>query len=449
MYVLVWFHYSPRRNTNNRSRARTDMMLRVIAPVAALLLSVALLLMGNGLQGTLLPVRAQLEDFGSVNIGILGSFYYAGFALGCLLGPKAVKRVGHIRVFTAMVSIASTTSILHAMVLTPELWWALRGITGFCFATLYMVIESWLNEKSTNETRGMIFSIYTIINLTVITVGQMMLTFASPLSFTLFGLASILVSIAAVPIAMTRAPAPAPLAAVKIRPKYLFSISPAGFIGCLAVGLANGSFWSLAPVFAQRTDGDVAAIAIFMSVAVIAGAIGQYPMGRLSDKIDRRKVIIISCLGAAIAGITLVLMSRYWEPGLLIAAAFFGLFAFPLYAICVAHLNDHVEADGFVEAASGLLLVFAVGAVIGPILASTVMGYFGTDMLFAFTAVVHIVVAGYVIFRMRKTLSPPSEERVDFAESMLVAQTVSTIDTTTDTTTDTPSAPSTSGASRP
>lgn len=408
------------------------MILRVIAPVAALLMSVALLLMGNGLQGTLLPVRAQLEEFGSLNIGILGSFYYAGFALGCLLGPKAVKRVGHIRVFTAMVSIASTTSILHAMVLTPELWWALRGITGFCFATLYMVIESWLNEKSTNETRGMIFSIYTIINLTVITVGQMMLTFASPLSFTLFGLASILVSIAAVPIAMTRAPAPAPLVAVKIRPKYLFSISPAGFIGCLAVGLANGSFWSLAPVFAQRTEGDVAAIAIFMSVAVIAGAVGQYPMGRLSDRIDRRKVIIISCLGAATAGVTLLLMARYWDPGLLIGAAFFGVFAFPLYAICVAHLNDHVEADGFVEAASGLLLVFAVGAVVGPVLASTVMGYFGTDLLFGFTATVHIIVAGFVIIRMRKSEPPATEERVDFAESMLVAQTVSTVDTTVD-----------------
>lgn len=407
-------------------------MPSVIAPVAALLLSVGLLLMGNGLQGTLLPVRAQLEDFGSLSIGILGSFYYAGFALGCLLGPKAVKSVGHIRVFTAMVSIASTVSILHSMVLIPEVWWIFRGITGFCFAALYMVIESWLNEKSTNETRGLIFSIYTIINLSVITIGQMMLTFASPLSFTLFGLASILVSVAAVPIAMTKAPAPQPLVEVKIRPRYLFSISPAGFVGCLAVGLANGSFWSLAPVFAQRTDGDVESVAIFMSVAVIAGAIGQYPMGRLSDRIDRRKVIIISCIGAAIAGISLTLVGRYWEPGLLVAAAFFGLFAFPLYAICVAHLNDFVEADGFVEAASGLLLIFALGAVIGPILASTIMRYFGTDTLFAFTAVIHSLVAIYVIMRLRKRDAPAIEERVQFVDSIRMSQTVSNFDPSVD-----------------
>ena len=132
-----------------------------VAPIAALLLSVAFLLMGNGLQGTLLPVRAQLEEFGSLNIGVLGSSYYVGFALGCFLGPRAVRRVGHIRVFTAMVSVASTVSILHALILFPEVWWILRGITGFCFATLFMVIESWLNEKSTNETRGTVFSIYT------------------------------------------------------------------------------------------------------------------------------------------------------------------------------------------------------------------------------------------------------------------------------------------------
>ncbi len=407
-------------------------MPSVIAPVAALLLSVALLLMGNGLQGTLLPVRAQLEDFGSLSIGILGSFYFAGFALGCFLGPKAVQRVGHIRVFTAMVSIASTISILHSMVVTPELWWFFRGITGFCFATLYMVIESWLNEKSTNETRGMIFSIYTVINLSVITVGQMMLTFASPLSFTLFGLASILVSVAAVPIAMTRAPAPKPLSVVKIRPKYLYGISPAGFVGCFAVGLANGSFWSLAPVFAQRADGDVSTIAIFMSVAVIAGAIGQYPMGRLSDKIDRRKVIVFACLGAAASGISLTVVGHYWEPGILIAAAFFGLFAFPVYALCVAHLNDNVEADGFVEAASGLLLIFAAGAIIGPLIASMAMRFFGTDMLFGYTAVVHLLVAAFIIARMRKRQATPVDERVQFDDSMRVAQTVSSVDTSSE-----------------
>ncbi len=391
-----------------------------------------MLLMGNGLQGTLLPVRAQLEDFTSLDIGVLGSSYFLGFALGCLLGPRAVKRVGHIRAFTAMVSIASTVSIAHVLLLSPEIWWLLRGITGFCFAMLYMVIESWLNEKSTNETRGLVFSIYTIINLTVITIGQMMLLVASPTTFTLFALASILVSLAAVPVAMTTASAPQPIAAVQARPAALFQMSPVGFVGCLAVGLANGSFWALAPVFARREDGSFTGIALFMSIAVLAGAVGQYPLGRASDRVDRRKVIVLACLGAALAGLGLVLTSRLWEPGLLLAAAGFGFFAFPLYALAVAHTNDFVAADRFVEASSGLLLIYAAGAVAGPIFASVLMRYFGTDALFGFTAAIHLGAGLYALKRMRSREAPSEEDRVQFLDSIRGAQTVSAVDTLPD-----------------
>lgn len=405
-------------------------MPTIIAPIAALLLSVALLLMGNGLIGTLLPVRAGLEGFGSLNIGILGSSYYIGFAFGCILGIRLVKRVGHIRVFTAAVSIASMASVVHAMVQTPEIWWIVRGITGFCFATLYLVIESWLNEKSTNETRGLVFSIYTIINLSFITVGQMALTISDPRAFTLFGLTSILISLAAVPVALTKASTPQPLATVNIRPRYLYRISPVGFIGCLTVGLANGAFWALAPVFAQRADGNVESIAIFMSVAVIAGAVGQYPLGRLSDHIDRRTVIILSCIGAAIAGISLAMIDHNWQIGFFAAAAMYGFFAFPLYSLSVAHLNDFVEEGGFVEAASGLLLIFAIGAVVGPLIASATMRFLGTDKLFAYTASIHLCMAAYAFYRLKQRAAPQASECVPFVDSILVAHTVSSIDPT-------------------
>ncbi len=407
-------------------------MAAAIVPIATLLLSVALLLMGNGLQGTLLPVRAQLEDFGALNIGILGSSYFMGFALGCFFGPRAVERVGHIRVFTAMVAIASTVSILHVLILSPQMWWVFRGISGFCFATLYMVIESWLNEKSTNKTRGLIFSIYTIINLTVITIGQMLLTLADPLTFTLFGLASVLVSLSTVPVALTKASPPAHMTAIQIRPGYLFKISPVGLIGGLAVGLANGSFWALAPVFAQGANGDVSSAAIFMSVAVIAGAVGQYPLGRLSDHVDRRKVIILASLGAAMAGVGLALIGHHSGPGFFGVAALFGFFAFPIYALAVAHLNDFVEADGFVEAASGLLLVFAAGAVVGPLIASIFMRYYGVNALFAYTATVHIAMAAYAFYRLHKRAPTLEEERTHFVDSIRVAQTVSAINPLSD-----------------
>ncbi|MDH3476243.1 MAG: MFS transporter [Rhodospirillales bacterium] len=405
-------------------------MPAALAPVTALLLSVALLLMGNGLQGTLLPVRAQLEFFSTLDIGVLGSSYFLGFAAGCYLGPYVVRRAGHIRTFTAMVSLASAVALAHALVLDPFVWWFLRALTGFCFAVLYMVIESWLNEKSTNENRGFVFSIYTIINLTVVTVGQMMLTLGSPTAFPLFAVASILVSLAALPVALTNAPAPAPIATVQIRVRRLYQSSPVGFAGALAVGLANGSFWSLAPVFAQSNIFIVGTtgIALFMSTAVIAGAAGQWPLGRLSDKIDRRKVIVITCAGAALSGIGMSIFSDNWEQAVFVFSFLFGIFAFPLYSLCAAHMNDAVETGGFVEASSGLLLLYATGAVFGPLMASATMRFTGPEGLFLYTSAVHAVMAIFAVYRMRQRARPPEEAREPFADSIRVAQTVATLD---------------------
>ncbi|MDJ0970864.1 MAG: MFS transporter [Kiloniellales bacterium] len=403
-------------------------MTAAVAPVAALLLSVAFLLMGNGLQGTLLPVRASLESFGALEIGLLGSSYFVGFAIGCLYGPHVVRRAGHIRTFTAMVAIASCIVLGHALVVEAVSWWLMRSATGFCFAVLYMVIESWLNEKSTNQNRGLVFSIYTIINLTVITLGQLMLILDEPGDFPLFALASILVSLAAVPVALTTAEAPAPIAAVKIRITHLYRLSPVGVVGCLAVGMANGSFWALGPVFAQGDGGSTADVALFMSITVIAGAVGQWPLGRLSDRMDRRKVIVAASLGAALAGIGMVGLALTWHQGILATAFLFGLFAFPLYALSVAHMNDFVQPEGYLEAAGGLLLVFAVGAVAGPLVASLVVRYVGIDSLFAYTTCVHLMVAAFAVYRMRRRAPTPQAEHILFADALRVAQTVSNVD---------------------
>jgi len=404
------------------------MSAAAFAPITALLLSAALLLMGNGLQGTLLPVRANIEAFSATDIGILGSAYFFGFAAGCLYGPRLIRRAGHIRAFAALVAIASCVVLVHSLFLNAYLWWVLRAMTGFCFAALYMIIESWLNEKSTNETRGFVFSLYTIINLTVITVGQLMLGLDRPEDFPLFLLASILVSLAAVPIALTRAEAPAPVRSVKIRLAHLYRLSPVGVVGCLAVGLANGSFWALAPVFAQNKGADPWGVAVFMSVGVLAGALGQWPLGRLSDKMDRRKVIIAAACGAAAAGGLFVLWAPPWGDGLLALIFLFGLFALPIYGIAVAHMNDYVEADGYVEAASGLLLVFALGAVVGPVISSILTRFLGPDALFGMTAGVHLCLAAFALYRMSRRAPAPEEEHVAFTDSLNLAQTVSTID---------------------
>ncbi|MDH3451209.1 MAG: MFS transporter [Gammaproteobacteria bacterium] len=403
-------------------------MTAIVAPIFALLLSVALLLMGNGLQGTLLPVRASIEDFSALDIGLLGSAYFLGFAIGCLSGPHIVRRAGHIRAFTAMVAIASCVVLAHAIVLQPLVWWSLRMATGLCFAVLYMIIESWLNEKSSNENRGLVFSIYTIVNLTVITLGQMMLTLDEPTNFPLFSLASILVSLAAVPVALTRSPAPTPIETVHIRFRKLLQASPVGVVGCFSVGLANGAFWALAPVFAQGESVNVADVALFMSTAVIAGAIGQWPLGRMSDRMDRRRVIVFACTGAAVAGLSLALIDSSWTLLLSVAAFGYGMFAFPLYAVSVAHTNDFVEPAGYVEAASGLLLVFALGAVAGPIIASVFVRFAGISSLFAYTACVHVATAAFALYRMQHRKTRLREEHIAFGDAIRVAQTVSAVD---------------------
>ncbi|MEQ8817376.1 MAG: MFS transporter [Thalassobaculum sp.] len=389
-------------------------MIQVVAPVGALLASVALLLMGNGLQGTLLPIRAEIETFGPVAIGVMGSAYFLGFALGCLYGPVVVGRVGHIRTFTAATALASTVALAHAMITEPWAWWPFRALTGFAFAILYMVIESWLNERASNETRGTVMSIYTVINLTVIMAGQMLLTVYDPASFAPFALASILVSLAALPVALTTALAPAPLRSTKIRLMRLYRISPVGFMGAFAVGLGNGAFWSLAPVFATGSGLTVNGVATFMSLVVLGGAIGQYPLGKLSDRTDRRRVILGATIGVCATAALLPVVAGLFAPGLYVGAFLFGLTAMPVYSLSVAHMNDFVEPDGFVEASSGMLMVFAIGAIAGPMIASWATGIADADLLFPYIAVVYLGFTGFVVVRMRARAAPAPEDRPDF-----------------------------------
>ena len=400
-----------------------------LAQITALLFSAAILLMGHGLQSTLLPIRAQIQSFSTYDIGILGSAYYLGFAAGCFFGPRVIRRVGHIRAFTAMVAIASTAPLAHSLFLDPGLWWPTRAVTGFCLASLFMIIESWLNEKSSNENRGVVFSIYTIINLTVMTLGQLMINLYDLTSFALFALASMLVSIAAVPLALTKASAPAPVQTVKIRLGHLYRLSPIAAVGAVFTGAQQGAFWSLAPVFADRIGLTTAAITIFMSITVIGGALGQWPVGRISDRVDRRHVLIGLCLIAAIIGIVIRFLTPTQGNGVFILALVYGAATFPLYTICTAHMNDHVAEGGFVEASSGMLLLFAAGAVIGPLIASPIMSELNAYGLFSFTAVLQALLAIYAVTRLRARAAIPEDERTRFVDSLRATHTVSAIDT--------------------
>ncbi len=401
-------------------------MKQMLAPVGALLISVSILLTGQGLQGTLLPVRASLEAFPTLAIGIMGAAYFLGFTLGCLRGGTLVQRVGHVRVFLAMTALASAAPLVHGLVLNPVAWGLLRALTGFCFAVLYIVIESWLNESSSNDNRGAVFSVYVMITLTVLAAGQMMTLLYNPAGLELFVIASILVSLGAIPVALSQSPSPEQPTTVEFDVRRVVQISPAGSIGCLAVGLANGAFWSLAPVFTASISTDTTLAAWFMTSAVIGGAISQWPLGFMSDGFGRRKVILGAALFGVIIAASIVWLGDdvgFWAINILGAA--WGAVAFPLYAVSVAHANDYADPNDYVMVSSGLLLMYGVGAIAGPFVASLLMSYSGAIGLFGFTAIVHGLLTVLVLHRMLQRASAPDKQHIAFGDALATAHTAS------------------------
>ncbi len=403
-------------------------MLANVAPISALLLGVALLQLGNGLQGTLLPVRAQVEAFTQLELGVLGSAYFFGFAAGCYFGPWLVRNSGHIRTFTAMVALASALVLVHPLILEPGVWFVVRAATGVCFAILYMVIESWLNSRSTNATRGFVFAVYAVVSFGTLGVGQLLLVAGNPSDYPLFLITAILVSVAAVPVALSRSEQPPAIEYIHIRLGHLYRISPVGLVGSFIVGAANGSVWALAPVFFAAGGATTQNIAVFMSVLILLGAIGQWPLGLISDRMDRRLVIAAAAFLASLAGVSL---SAFGIESLMLALLLtgaFGFLSFPLYTLCVAHMNDSVEQDGFVEAASGLLLIWGAGAVVGPLIASNVIVAAGLAGLFYTTAALHAILVAFTLYRIGQREARPAEDRGEFLDAVRVGQTVSTVD---------------------
>lgn len=379
----------------------------------AIYLSVAFLIMGNGLQVMLLPIRGGIEGFSTLEIGLLGSAYFLGFVLGCALSPLAIMRVGHIRTFAALVAIASAAALGYPIALDVFVWIALRFITGFCLAGLYLVVESWLNDQATNKTRGVLISTYVTVNFTVITIGQMMVTLFQPTSFILFSIASVLVSLAAVPIVMTRSTQPPPITFVRFRPVRLLHLSPTGTIATLLIGLATGSFWSLAPSYASEVTGSVSSAALFMSAAVLGGALAQLPAGRFSDIVDRRWVLIGLAAGCAVVGAAIALMPPGSIPWLGVGALF-GAMLLPSYAVASAHVFDFADRADYVEISAGLLLVHGLGSTVGPVFASLAIQLAGQAGLFVFVGAIQVAIIGFVALRLSQREGLPSEQKHSF-----------------------------------
>ena len=379
--------------------------------VFSLLMSYGLLLLANGAFGTLLGVRSQIEGFSTGIVGLIMAAYFLGLLQGALRAGNVVAAVGHIRAFAAFASVMSVTALLHVIIVDPIAWCVLRFVSGFCMAGMIIVTESWLNARSTNRTRGQVMAMYMITNYFAAGCGQFLITVADPAEFQLFSIASIIFSLALVPVLLTRASAPNPPKRAPLHLRELWRTSPLGLVGSFCAGLVNASFYSLGPVFALGLGFSISGTSIFMASVVFGGLLLQYPVGRLSDRMDRRTVLTMVAMATSVACIGIVVASEWDLRFIYIAGAAYGGLSFTVYSLCAANANDFAAPDKLVQTASGLLTAYGFGAFLGPIVAAAFMGYLGPEGLFVMSALVSGFLGMFAVFRMRRRHSPGKAEQ--------------------------------------
>lgn len=370
--------------------------------------------MGHGVQTTIIPIRGELEQFSSTAIGVISSFYYVGFVLGGLLAPFLIVRAGHIRAFAAMISLGSASALIHPIFAEEITWSIARAVSGFCVAATYLIIESWLNERATNTTRGLVMSAYTIIVYTAIMTGQVSTAWFDVSGFEAFVISSIALSLAVIPVALTKSAQPAPIAFVRFRPIKLYKTSPAAIMSCVLVGVAVGALFSLLPLYGSRVSMDAGLIPFFAGAMMLGGLLLQYPFGRLSDKVDRRYMLITGCIGAILVSVFIALGGFHDAYILIALITLLGGLVQPLYAIAAAHAYDHGEQDEMVETAAGILLAYGIGSIFGPTLASIAMETFGPNALFLTVACVLAVLVAFLLVRLTQRETLATEDKSDY-----------------------------------
>ena len=368
-------------------------------------------MLGDGLQGVLLPLRAVREGFPTAVTGIVMSSFYVGFLCGSLLAPGVVRRVGHIRVFAALAAVASAAILVHAMILSPWVWGVLRFLSGLCFAGLFIVAESWLNDRATNQTRGQVLSVYMLVTYIAIGLGQLFLNLADPLGYPLFILTSILISIAVVPLLLSAGPAPVFESSASLGLGALYKVSPLGILGIFGVGMVMAAMFALGPVYAAGLGLDTRQVSFFMTAPVIATVLLQWPIGHWSDVSDRRKVLTVVAFTAAAAAALCIPAANHSTAALILVFALFGGLAVPMYSLCIAHTNDHLRPEQMVAASGGLVLVSGLGAIIGPVSVSYWMAWRGDEMFFWGLGVINGFVGLFALYRMFRRKPKPLKEQ--------------------------------------
>ena len=387
--------------------------MKALVAVTSLLLSTSLLLIGQGMQLTLLPLRASANGLSDFTIGISASCYFLGFIVGCIGVPATIARAGHIRSFSVLTAVMISAILCLEMLDGWVFLLVLRFLAGVAIAGLYTVIESWLNSQATAETRGRILSIYTFILLISMALGQVLINVGPIESSTPFTLAAVFLALAIIPVGLTSRMAPAPMESTRIRFNLLYQRSRSAFAGALLSGLVVGSFWSLGAVFARGYSTAQSDISWFITAAILGGALLQYPIGLLSDRIDRRKVMLMLCVGGALASVAVGMSAGHnWH---LLAVFLFGAMVMPIYAMSLATAADVAHEGEFVEIGTSVLLLNAVGAVSAPLFLGKLMSSYGPPLLFWSFAGLCLLFTAYIALQLRDARAVSVADQVPFS----------------------------------
>ncbi len=368
-------------------------MREILFSVSALLISVGILMLGGGLLGTLLSVRMTLEAFDATTTGLVMSAYFLGLMVGAQQAGHVIHRAGHIRAFAVFAALANAAVLGHSLYLDAYLWAALRVLSGFSIAGLYMVIESWLNERATSETRGRIFSVYQVVAFAALGSGQLLLYVGDPAGTELFVIAALLMGLALIPVAITRAEYPKAPERHRMALRATLGRTPLAGVTTVSAGLINGAIFAMTPVFGLSTGIGVDGIALLMSAIIFGGVLLQWPIGQLSDRLGRRPLLIAVGAGTTVVATTLAVADFLPLSLLIPVAAMFGGVSFTLYPLSVSHANDVLQPKDFVSVSGTLLFFWGLGATLGPTAAGQVMAYIGPRGLFLFVAVVATLIA--------------------------------------------------------
>ena len=399
-------------------------MNKVLKNSWALFLGMGFLMMAYGFQGSLLGVRAVQEEFGLTATGFMMSGYFVGYFIGAATIPNLISRVGHIRVFAAFASLASLVVLIHSIFINPYIWFLLRVLTGISMVCIYTVAESWLNDRSSNKNRGSVLSIYMVILYGAMGIGMFLLNFSSPKNFQPFILVSVITSVALIPILLTKKKPPTFKKIKAMTLKEVYITSPFGMVSSLFYGTIQSALFTLLAVYAASMNFTIFEISVVTFMLAVSGAISQFPIGKLSDIYDRRKVIVFSTFGASFFAFLIILVSRQiYLPGDLATSKtwfyiFLILFSFcslPMFSLILAHTNDYIPKEKFVAAGAGLQFTFGLGAMSGPFLCSIFMNIVGSNGFFVFLLFFHSIIGFFGLYRMRV------RESVDNPDSQFVA----------------------------